>query len=424
MNERAPDSVELPGIRPPADLRDVFRRTLVPLLADPRFVDGIIDRTARELVDTPEDAGQVLRHVEIVARHAAGRTVGMLTGIEVTGDVLCAGDHSFVDLILERDAPLEALEEGYRLGYHVFLAQATAAVSRDLRDSDLLPRAVVALSEAVQSNLAAQLGAMRELYTSDARSAVAQRDAVRVWSNDVLRHATAEDFSGFRLDAPHGCVLLWDEGDPADAGRRIALALDALAPVVESARQYVLTHPSDLVVRIWLDQDRIADSVRDALASAPGHVWAAVGGPYAGVDGFRNAAYTADSARSLSVLTDPRVRERVTVHADWPVLSLLAGYPRRLPALVHDVLGDLAADDEHARQCRSAVLAYHLSSRSLGAAAATLFVHKNTLQKRLDAAQRLALVDIRQPSVDLLVALQVTDRLAAPVLRETGEPDR
>jgi DNA-binding PucR family transcriptional regulator len=154
------------------------------------------------------------------------------------------------------------------------------------------------------------------------------------------------------------------------------------------------------------------DTVRAAEKSG---VRVLAGSPGPGVEGFRRTHLQAREAARVSLLAgrDSDGSEIVT-YSSVSLLALLSVDPQRAREFIDDELGRLAFDDPQARSLRETLLAYLDNRRSPQAAAAQLFVAKNTVVYRLRRAEELLGRSIDERQLELWVALLLTKTLGIP----------
>ena len=214
-----------------------------------------------------------------------------------------------------------------------------------------------------------------------------------------IPRSRAEQRLGYRLGGRHTAAIVWSDeprGDLAALDRAAELvggcAGDArpLTVLASAASRWVWAHGSP-------DPDRL----REAAAAEPG-VRIALGTTGDGVDGFRRGHLDALTVqRMLARLASP---QQVATYDEVELVALLAADLDAADQFVGRVLGDLAAaEPEITEAVRSFIAAQCNASR----AAERLYIHRNTLLRRLARADELLPRPLAQDVVTVGAALEV-----------------
>ncbi|MFF7333525.1 PucR family transcriptional regulator [Streptomyces sp. NPDC090306] len=216
---------------------------------------------------------------------------------------------------------------------------------------------------------------------------------------EPIPRARAEQRLGYRLAGPHTAAIVWTEeahADPAALGRVTDLIATGAAD------------PQPLVVLagtatrwIWLHASPDPAVVREGMA-AESSVRAAVGSTGADLEGFRRSHLDALKVqRMLSRLDSP---QQLATHDEVELVALVTSDVEAADGFVQRVLGDLA---HAAPSVREAVRAFIAAQCNASLAADRLYVHRNTLLRRLTRADELLPRPLSEDVVGIGTALEV-----------------
>ncbi|RAG87265.1 PucR family transcriptional regulator [Streptacidiphilus pinicola] len=211
--------------------------------------------------------------------------------------------------------------------------------------------------------------------------------------------ARAEQRLGYRLAGEHTAAVVWSDGAETDLA-----ALDRSAELVAAAAadSRPLVVLAGAATRwVWVHGRPDPEELR-ARAGAAAGVRIAVGSTGAGVGGFRRGHLDALAVqRMLARLASP---QRVATHDEVELVALLTAEPKDAEHFVRRVLGALeGAEPEVAEAVRVFIAAQCNASH----AAARLYVHRNTLLRRLARADRLLPRPLAENVVEVAAALEV-----------------
>ncbi|WP_031068160.1 PucR family transcriptional regulator [Streptomyces sp. NRRL WC-3742] len=212
----------------------------------------------------------------------------------------------------------------------------------------------------------------------------------------------AEGRLHYRMGRCHTGLVLWiDDPRHVDA---LDLAVAAVSTPA-SDRSTLVARASTTSRWIWLSGANIPDpyQVEQAMATAPG-VRGAVGRPGHGLEGFRSSHQDALAAQALvNRLTSDR---QFTAYADVELIDALTKDRAGARRFVINTLGPLAEADPALRQ---ALLTYVQCGFNTTRAAAALYVHRNTVERRVSRANELSAVKVEDNPAHLAAALLVLD---------------
>jgi DNA-binding PucR family transcriptional regulator len=214
-----------------------------------------------------------------------------------------------------------------------------------------------------------------------------------------ITRARAEQRLGYRLDGRHTAAVVWSEEPRADLA-----ALDRAAELIGAGAG----DPRPLTVLIgaatrwvWVHGRPDPIRLRESVAADP-RVRIAVGSTGEGLDGFRRAHFDALTVqRMLARLASP---QQLATHDEVELVALLTTDLDHADHFVRRVLGDLAAADH---ELTESVRRYIALRCNISAAAQSLYIHRNTLLRRLAQADRLLPRPLAQDVIAVGAALEV-----------------
>jgi DNA-binding PucR family transcriptional regulator len=214
-----------------------------------------------------------------------------------------------------------------------------------------------------------------------------------------IPRARAEQQLGYRLGGRHTAAIVW-----SDEPHRDLAALDRTAELVGASagdNRPLIVLASAASRWVWAHGRPDADRLREGAAAEPG-VRVAVGTTGGGVDGFRRSHLDASTVqRMLARLASPR---QVADYAEVELVALLTADLEAADQFVARVLGGLAAaGPETVEAVRGFLAAQCNASR----AAEQLYIHRNTLLRRLAAADALLPRPLAEDVVTVGAALEV-----------------
>ncbi|MER7952104.1 helix-turn-helix domain-containing protein [Streptomyces sp. NPDC096079] len=211
----------------------------------------------------------------------------------------------------------------------------------------------------------------------------------------------AEGRLRYRMARWHVGLVLWID-DPQEAE-----SLDRAISAVRSAgdRSALVARASATSRWIWLSGEDVPDlhHVEKDLATTD-EVRAAVGRPGRGLEGFRSSHQDALAAQALVIrLGSDR---RFTAYADVELIDALTKDGVGARRFVINTLGPLVEADTALRQ---ALLTYVQCGFNTTRAAANLYAHRNTVERRVSRANELSAVKVEDNPTHVAAALLLLD---------------
>jgi DNA-binding PucR family transcriptional regulator len=299
----------------------------------------------------------------------------------------------------------ESALDAYRSGQTVALRFWTeicfglTADPGELRELlDVSSRSIAAFVDDTIAGVTEQIAREREELTSGTHAERLETVSLLL-DGSPIPAARAEQRLGYPLAGEHTAAVVWSDGPQADLG-----ALDRAAELVASAAgdRRPLTVLAGAATRwVWVHGRPDPEPLRVRAASLP-EVRIAVGSTGEGVDGFRRGHLDALAVqRMLARLASPH---QIATHEEVELVALLTADPKNAGHFVRRVLGALeAAEPEVTEAVRVFIAAQCNASR----AAELLYVHRNTLLRRLARADRLLPRPVAENVVEVAAALEV-----------------
>jgi DNA-binding PucR family transcriptional regulator len=216
----------------------------------------------------------------------------------------------------------------------------------------------------------------------------------------------AEQTLGYSLGKAHRAAIVWSEAADSDMGvlenAAVALAEAAGAP------RYLSIVASASTLWLWLPIDAEPALARlESAAPATSDVRIALGSRGVGVEGFRRSHLDALTAQRMLARLESKARlvsfDRVRL------VSLVTADLEGAEFFIRDTLGGLASADP---ELRATIELFLEEGCNASRAADRLSVHRNTLLRRLDAADALLPRPLQDNRVHVGVALELLRWLA------------
>lgn len=315
------------------------------------------------------------------------------------------------DLVSRGIAP--DFSSGWRAALSIGWRNWLVACTAHCDDRDLL---VGVLDVSGKSLVQYALDSIAALREASLAAAMGNADAEAISLIQMIANGAplAEDFAESRLNYKMGRwhlgLVLWVD-DPAQVE-----ALDRATTALRSA----VSNRSALVARasatsrwIWLSGNEAPDlhHVEKVLASEI-VVRAAVGRAGHGLDGFRSSHLDALAGQALVVRIG--AERRFTAYADVELIDSITKDRASAQRFVTHTLGPLAEADE---ELRRTLLTYVQCGFNTTRAAARLYAHRNTVERRVSRANELSVVKVEDNPTHVAAALLVLD--VAPDLIRT-----
>lgn len=306
----------------------------------------------------------------------------------------------------------------YRVGHAYFWERWSVDLVHAIEDRDRLVTALSATAGFLFHYIDVISGLVSTEYLAERerrqrRAAVVRADLVRaVLAGEAIERTATEQALGHQFGPRQVAFLCWSDDDPATLERAAAAVTSAFG----AGRSLVVPDGAHALAG-WLNASRDVDpdDLARRVAEASPDVRFALGGPGAGIAGFRRSHDEAQRARRIAQLLEAGAAP-VTAYRDVALVDLLSRDLDAARSFVHAELGDLAADDAATRRDRETLLAVLSPHGGPGVAAHRLGVHRNTVLQRVRRAEALRGVPTGTRSTELLAALLLAATLDRTVL--------
>ncbi|WP_425518513.1 PucR family transcriptional regulator [Mycobacterium spongiae] len=297
--------------------------------------------------------------------------------------------------------------EVYRIGHNVALRRWTEIVFgltsdpaelRELLDGPV--RSANEFVDATLAGLAAQMQQERDQLTRDIH---AQRHRIveNILDGAPFNSEQAEAKLGYPLDGSHTAMIIWSD-EPDDYHNELDRAAEAVVSTAGSP--LALTVVPDAATRWLWSQDAAGfdiTNVRHALSNAPG-ARAAIGTTAPGMDGFRTSHF--DALTTQRTLARMRSTQRVALFGAIEMVALLTHDLASTDKFIANTLGDF---ESASRELHATLLAFIRQQCNASRAAKVLYIHRNTLLHRVEAAQKLLPRPLDETTLHVGIALEV-----------------
>ncbi|MDF1705316.1 MAG: helix-turn-helix domain-containing protein [Aeromicrobium sp.] len=325
---------------------------------------------------------------------------------------------TYARTLAQRDVPLSALIRAYRIGHSRFLDEAMPLIATlDGVDPLRVSAALVRSSAAYIDRVCDQVGAVYEVERDrwvSSRSGLRQQWLAAVLDGQGTDVRQAEKHLDYTLDGIHVAMTLWPGGEVTglDVPRVLEEACEAIhRRLAARGRPLVVPH-DEREVSAWFRlpraRDDIAALVAEALEDSDVTVFAALGAPAPGIDGFRGSL--AQSAKVAHIrLASGRETPQVTSFDDVEAVAMMASDLPAARRLVTRVLGRLAGPDPRSEMLRATLREFLARRGSFAATAEAQTMHRNTVQYRVQQAAEVAATDLHDPrqAAEVVVALEL-----------------
>lgn len=259
-------------------------------------------------------------------------------------------------------------------------------------------RSISDFIDATSAGIAAQVRREREELV---RGTHAERLEVTALILDgaPISRSRAETRLGYALNRAHTGAVIWSDEPDGDLSQ-----LDRVAEAFGYAAGFSrpLTVTASTASRwVWVaDATLDAERVHRAVESTPG-TRIAIGTAAKGIEGFRRTYLEALTTQRM--VAGLHSRQRVAFFADVQLITLMTQNPQAADDFIKNTLGDF---ESASPELHMTVLTFINEQCSIGRTAKLLYVHRNTLLRRLDRAQQLLPRPLEHSSVNVAVALE------------------
>jgi len=271
---------------------------------------------------------------------------------------------------------------------------------------DVCSRSISSFIDATLARIAAQIEVERDELTRGTHAQRRETVALLLDGAPIPR-SRAEARLGYALTGTHTAAVIWSEDPDVDA-TRLERALEVLGQAAGVGRPLSVL-ASTATRWVWVPGSVAADP-KTALDTAAmlrsigpvSDVRIAVGSTGDGVEGFRRSHF--DALTTQQMMARLHSPQQLVFFADIQLVALITADVDRAAGFTKRVLGGLEyADPELHDTLRTFIAEQCNASR----AAARLYLHRNTLLRRLSRADELLPTPLAQCTVHVAIALEV-----------------
>jgi hypothetical protein len=389
-----------------ADLVERYEQDIPPLRDDERMMSLLASSVFQNL----ETAMSILEHsVDIDAAEAPAAAM------------------EYARRLAQRGVAVVDLIRAYHIGQTAVVEHLMAEADRQIEDRALLAdvmKHLVAMSFGyiyrVTNDVVTAYEEERDRWLRG-RSAMRAAQVRAVLDAETVDVDASEAALGYRLRGTHVGLIAWRAGN---SGTENALSeLERLA-VGLAKRANCTTNPlvvpcDEASAWVWLPLTEAKPPPRkvfdEALAEGGGNVRIALGEPAQDVAGFRRTHRQALRVQALGLAAGDDC-DPVMSFSEVGSVALMVSDIDSAHAWVVDTLGPLATHDAQHQRLRETLRVFLAAGRSYTAAAATLTMHKNSVQYRVRKAEELLGRAITDNRMDVELALTLCRWLGSAVL--------
>ncbi|MCW2557092.1 MAG: uncharacterized protein JWP55_1056 [Mycobacterium sp.] len=299
------------------------------------------------------------------------------------------------------DSALNSYRIGQNVAWRRWMEVAFELTSDPDELRELLDVSSLSISsfiDATIDGIAARMKAEREELTRGTHAERRETVALILDGAPITRER-AEARLGYRLNDTHTAVIVWTDQPDSDLGQ-----LERVTEVLgrHSAHRPLSVLASAATRWVWLPGATAPEQAEltTAIAHHPG-VRIALGSTSAGIEGFRRSHL--DALTTQRMMGRLNSTQRIAGFDDVELVSLITQNPEQADEFIKRTLGDLEVADA---ELRDTVLCFVTERCNASSAAAALFIHRNTLLRRMARADRLLPQPLGRNNVHVAVALE------------------
>lgn len=296
--------------------------------------------------------------------------------------------------------------DGYRVGQNVAwrlwmrIAFTLTSDPEELAELlDVTAQSITAFIDDTMAGISAHMQRERSELTSGSQAE--RREAVAlILDGAPISRQRAEQRLGYRLAGTHTAAVVWTERPDVDA-RQLDRVAEAIGQVAGARPLSILA--SSTIRWVWVNTALPLDLgvLRDRISPYP-EVHVAVGPAANATEGFRRSHLDAlTTQRMLARLHSP---QQLAAFEDVELVTLLTSDPDAADAFIRRTLGALASADA---ELRDTVATFIAEQHNASAAAERLFLHRNTLMRRIARAEQLLPAPLHANGTHIAVALEI-----------------
>lgn len=263
---------------------------------------------------------------------------------------------------------------------------------------EVCSRSISAFIDATLAGITAQIDLERDELTRGSHAERRETVALILDGAPIPRQR-AEARLGYALTGTHTAAVIWSERPDGDLSQ-LDRAAEAVGQACGGARPLSVL-ASSATRWVWAPGEVDAETL-ESLIGETGDVRVAVGPAGEGIDGFRRSHFDAITTQQMMArLHSP---QRIARFTDIELVALITADPDRAAGFVKRALGELESADH---ELQETVRVFVEEQCNASRAAARLYLHRNTLLRRLARADDLLPRPLAECTVTVAVALDV-----------------
>ena len=267
---------------------------------------------------------------------------------------------------------------------------------------DVCSRSISSFIDATLARIAAQIEVERDELTQGTHAERRETVALLLDGAPIPRQR-AEARLGYALTGAHTAAVIWSEDLEGDA-TRLDRAAEAFGQATGVARPLSVL-ASSATRWVWVPTDTATDTAVTAMLQSIGpapDIRIAIGSAGHGVEGFRRSHF--DALTTQQMMARLQSPQPIAFFAEIQLVALVTADPDRAADFVKQVLGDF---ETAGAELRGTVRTFIDEQCNASRAAARLYIHRNTLLRRLARADELLPTPLAECVVNVAVALDV-----------------
>ncbi|MCB0949358.1 MAG: PucR family transcriptional regulator, partial [Mycobacterium sp.] len=265
---------------------------------------------------------------------------------------------------------------------------------------DVCSRSISSFIDATLARIAAQIEVERDELTQGTHAERRETVALLLDGAPIPRQR-AEARLGYALTGAHTAAVIWSEDLEGDA-TRLDRAAEAFGQATGVARPLSVL-ASSATRWVWVPTDTATDTAATAMLQSIGpapDIRIAIGSAGHGVEGFRRSHF--DALTTQQMMARLQSPQPIAFFAEIQLVALVTADPDRAADFVKQVLGDF---ETAGAELRGTVRTFIDEQCNASRAAARLYIHRNTLLRRLARADELLPTPLAEGVVNVAVAL-------------------
>lgn len=264
---------------------------------------------------------------------------------------------------------------------------------------DVCSRSVSAFVDATLAGIAAQIDLERDELTRGTHAERRETVALLLEGAPIPRQR-AETRLGYALSGTHTAAVIWSDDASGDLSG-LDRAAEAFGQACGDPRPLSVL-ASSATRWVWAAGKTDDVDLLSRAARAFSGVRIAIGPAEKGLDGFRRSHF--DAITTQQMMARLHSAQQIGRFTDVELVALITAEPDRAAEFVTHTLGSLETADT---ELRETVRIFVNEQCNASRAAARLYLHRNTLLRRLARADELLPRPLAETSVGVAVALDV-----------------